>query len=170
MIKDCLVRHRRPNRAAKTALRRGVDLSSVSRRESGTHLRRHTKVVIGFVVEDNVGRRRARFVADPSLNDIEPFRGLVDIVKIGDILERIEQLDQTIGTAADETDCQSSSILSDLVKTRSQTDFTVHPRPRKFPARQLLRLERAYANGGSIRTTNMGFREDLHKIFEMPII
>ncbi|HTV28411.1 MAG TPA: hypothetical protein VMF32_11565 [Xanthobacteraceae bacterium] len=127
-------------------------------------------MVIGFVVEDNVGRRRARLVADPSLNDIEPFRGLMDIVKIGDILERIEQLDQTFGAAADETDCQSSSILSDLVKTWSQTDFTVHARPRTFPARQLPRLERAYANGGSIRTTNMGFREDLHKIFEMPII
>jgi hypothetical protein len=165
--KDFLVRRRRANKTPNSALRRGGDVSVCSRATgSGTRPKR----VIGLVVvKDQVRSGRSTLVTNPRLNDFKPLRSLVDIVKIGDVVEGSEQLNQTFSSAADGIDCQYVSIQSNLFTTRSQTDITGHPYPRSSPTRLAPELERAYANRASIRTTNMEFGKDLHKIFEIPI-
>jgi hypothetical protein len=115
-----------------------------------------------FLVENGVGGSDSRFATDPSLDDIETFGSLMDIVEIGDVMEGAEQLDQAVGSAADGVDSHHVAVLPDFGALTPRRESTGHRSPQS-PTHTL--LGRAYVIRHNLQTTNMGFAEDFHNIF-----
>ena len=115
-----------------------------------------------LVVENRVSGSDSRFATDPSLDDIETFGSLMDIVKIDDVMEGAEQLDQAVGSAADGVDSHHVTVPPDFGTLTPRREFTGHRGPQS-PNHTL--PGRAYVIRHNLQTTNMGFVEDFHNIF-----
>lgn len=129
---------------------------------------RESELSFDFVVENYIGRSGASLTPDPGLDSTQALGGLMDIVKIGDVMKSAEQLDQTFGSAANDIYRRSRANLFEPGAITPRTDFTGHPNPRSYPDRLLSPPDQsqAYVNRALIQTTNMNFGEDLHKIFD----
>lgn len=74
----------------------GASLGSAASRELGDSA--HFELGFGTVGEQSRGD--SSLAANPRLHRIEPCRGLMNVIQIGDIMESAQQLDQAIATVA----------------------------------------------------------------------
>jgi hypothetical protein len=116
-------------------------------------------------IENRIGGSGARFAADPCLDGIETLGSLVDVVEIRDVVDRGQELIDTIVPIANRDQPLGTVVKITFDALARLPDPIGHDRPRSR-AKQLLTLHRqTYAKGREIQTTNMSSGEVDYNIF-----
>jgi hypothetical protein len=77
--------------------------------------------------ENRVGRGPFRLATDPVLDERQSLGGLMDVVAVGDVGERLEQLLEAIGAAADGRVRRQTGSASRDARDRPQLVEFFHP-------------------------------------------
>jgi len=118
-----------------------------------------------LVVEDRIGRGRARLPANPCLDGIETLGSLVDIVEIRDVVDRGQELRDAI-VALSNRNAPRGTAVQIAFPFMYQPEPTGHHRPR-LPAKHSLTMSPlTYAKLRDRQTTNTQVGEMIHNIFD----